>query len=277
MADWSSLCLYVRIGSYTLGSSCVQVYIQSHVRKDQGGFVSKWVSKLTRGKPLPTGTWKRGKWKYDSESKQQRNRSMQQVEGGAIPRGRSVSSFAIPQEKREQKLRQKQGEKNTNAGCLGEGKKKKWSSAQFQQNGLSFGRLACNIISKHLVEGQKKKKEENLRKDSHQKTQASCTSQQTIFNWSLQKTIQSRSFSCLPLSFWTGPYWFWVITINWAGHLERFRPVVDDHLCLGVFFFRFRLKKQQHLQTETDIEPICRWWRLQMKQKKEQTRADCLN
>lgn len=49
---------------------------------------------------------------------------MQQVEGGEIPRGRSVSSFAIPQEKREQKLRQKQGEKNTNAGCLGEEKKK---------------------------------------------------------------------------------------------------------------------------------------------------------
>lgn len=49
LAGWSSLCLYVRIGSYTLGSSCVQVYIQSHVRKDQGGALSKQVHTLTGG------------------------------------------------------------------------------------------------------------------------------------------------------------------------------------------------------------------------------------
>lgn len=64
MADWCSVCL--KVGSDTLGSSCVQVYIQSHVRNDQKGFVSKWVSKLTRGEPFGTGTWQKGKWKQKS-------------------------------------------------------------------------------------------------------------------------------------------------------------------------------------------------------------------
>lgn len=48
-------------------------------------------------------------------------------------------------------------------GVLGR-KKKRLSSAQFQLNGLSFGRLACNIISKHLREGKKKKKGGKLKK-----------------------------------------------------------------------------------------------------------------
>lgn len=115
--------------------------------------------------------------------------------------------------------------------------------------------------------GEKMTKRKTYKKDSHHKTWASCTSQQTIFNGSLQRTFQSRSLLS-PSFTLNGTLLISEITINWAGHLERFKPVVDDHLCLGVFFFRFRLKKQQHLQTETDIKPTCRWEkRLQMKQK----------
>lgn len=34
--------------------------------------------------------------------------------------------------------------------------------------------------------------------------------------------------------------------------LGAFQASGGDHLCLGVFFFRFRLKKQQHLSTERE-------------------------
>lgn len=143
MVGRSSLCLYVRIGSYTLGSSCVQVYIQSHVRKDQGGgSLSKQVRTLTGGVTTPNWDLTEGKknliW----------NRSTQQVEDSKSPEEEPSLSFAIPLKKREQK----RGEEDRN----GRNKTKRLSSAQ--QNGLSFGRLACNIVSQHLVKGGKKKK-----------------------------------------------------------------------------------------------------------------------
>lgn len=84
-----------------------------------------------------------------------------------------------------------------------------------------------------------------------------------------RRTIQSRSLRWLPLLFWTGPYWFRIKSqIDWAKQLERFRLVLRDHFCRGVFFFRFRLKKQQHLQKDVDVK----WARGWEKHEKEQTR-----
>lgn len=198
MADWCSLCLYMKIGSYTPGSSCVQVYIQSHVRKDQKGFVSKWAQKLTRGKPLWTGTWQRGKWKYDFVS--------QTKKVARLDRKISLFLCNTTEEKQDKKNRREKHKCWVSWG----GKKTKTqqkTSAKFQQKGSPLGRLACKTFP-HILEEEKKRKREKTEKDSHQKTQASCTSQQTISNWSLQRTVQSRSFSCLPLLFWMGPYWF---------------------------------------------------------------------
>lgn len=115
-----------------------------------------------------------------------------------------------------------------------------------------FGRLACKTFPQHLGETKNKK-------DSHQKRQkASCTSQQIIFLTgpsSREQFNQDLSVVSLVHSGWDF-YWF---LKSQSTEPERFRPVVDDHLCLGVFFFRFRLKKQQHLWTEVDIKPTCGW------------------
>lgn len=198
----------VREGSYTLGSSCVHVYIQSHVRKDQRGFVSKWVSKLTRGKPVWTGTWQRGNENMILWVKQE-IRTMKQVEGGKSPQ--EDLSFPL------QYHRGQTGAKNMakNAGCLGEEGKKKQKQDYPLHNSNKKAPCLDDWPAKHSHTcWRRKKKKKNWGKkrkrkqDSHQKTQASCTSQQSIFNWCLQRTILSWSFSCLPLLFWTGPYWF---------------------------------------------------------------------
>lgn len=131
---------------------------------------------------------------------------MQQAEGGKTPQ----EDLSLPL----QYHRRETGAKNTAKmrrekiqmlGVSGRKNKKRLSSAKFQQKGSRFGRLACKTFP-HILEGKKKKKEEKMKKDSHQKTQASCTSQQAIYNGSHQRTIQSRSFSCLPLLFGMGPY-----------------------------------------------------------------------
>lgn len=84
--------------------------------------------------------------------------------------------------------------------------------------------------------------------------------------WSLQKSTQSRP---LTHSLTHSPARLVLllkgavvdfgkkITINGAGHSE---PLADHHLCLGVFFFRFRLKKQQHLQGDAEVS-----WRVDTK------------
>lgn len=89
----------------------------------------------------------------------------------------------------------------------------------------------------------------------------------------LTRPITLNSFDIFQSSaffIWTGPYWFMSSQSTgpdtWSGS-GRWRK---DHLCLGVFFFRFRLKKQQHLRTEEDIKPRRRWWS-KGKNKHEQT------
>lgn len=136
-----------------------------------------------------------------------------------------------------------------------------------------FGWLTCNTTRHSLTEGwraKKKKKDNNKKKKSHKKTQASCTSQQTVFKL-VQKTENNsiKISQMTPSSILNGTLLISnKITIDWAKQLERFRLVLRDHFCRGVFFFRFRLKKQQHLQKDVDVK----WARGWEKHEKEQTR-----
>ena len=185
--------------------------------------------------------------------------------------GRPVSSSAKPQNINKEKNE----EKNTNAASWG-GKKTE-DYPQRSNERFPWWPTGLQNIPTHLGGGEQKlKNKKKFKNRTPIKTQASCTFQ-TILNWSLRRTTQSRSSSRLPLSFGTGPCLISEITINWAGHLECFRPVADDHLCLCVFFFRFRLKKQQHLGTETDVQWTRTWGRCQMKLKKEKRKRTASN
>lgn len=112
-------------------------------------------------------------------------------------------------------------------------------------------RAACLRNISTRLRGRKKTKRKRTPK---KKTRASRTFQQIIRGFffvfirgSLQKTIQSRSFRLSPEFILNVALWISETTKS----RTRLGPVADDHLCLAVFFFRFRLKKQQHLQTET--------------------------
>lgn len=118
--------------------------------------------------------------------------------------------------------------------------------------------------------GRRRRKKTTTKKKSHKKTQASCTSQQTVFKL-VQKTENNsiKISQMTPSSILNGTLLISnKITIDWAKQLERFRLVLRDHFCRGVFFFRFRLKKQQHLQKDVDVK----WARGWEKHEKEQTR-----
>lgn len=163
--------------------------------------------------------------------------------------------------------------KNTDVGSLGGGRKKDYPLQNSIRKVFSpFGWLTCNTTRHSLTEGwrAKKKKKDNNKKKSHKKTQASCTSQQTVFKL-VQKTENNsiKISQMTPSSILNGTLLISnKITIDWAKQLERFRLVLRDHFCRGVFFFRFRLKKQQHLQKDVDVK----WARGWEKHEKEQTR-----
>lgn len=164
--------------------------------------------------------------------------------------------------------------KNTDVGSLGGGRKKDYPLQNSIRKVFSpFGWLTCNTTRHSLTEGwraKKKKKDNNKKKKSHKKTQASCTSQQTVFKL-VQKTENNsiKISQMTPSSILNGTLLISnKITIDWAKQLERFRLVLRDHFCRGVFFFRFRLKKQQHLQKDVDVK----WARGWEKHEKEQTR-----
>lgn len=110
----------------------------------------------------------------------QRNHSMQQAEGGKIPR--EDLSLPLQYHRRETgaKIHQKQ-EENTNAGCLVEEKQKKIILCKIPTKRFPVWTTGLQNIPTHLGGGKQKKRRKKLKKDSHQKTQASCTSQQTIF------------------------------------------------------------------------------------------------
>lgn len=76
-------------------------------------------------------------------------------------------------------------------GVLGEeGKKKKKEIILCKipsERFFPFGRLTCNTTRHSLTEGWRAKKKDEKKKKSHEKTQASCTSQQTVFKL-VQKT-----------------------------------------------------------------------------------------
>ncbi len=221
-----------------------------------------------------------GKWKYDfvSQTKKSKYATGWRLQDST---GRSVSSFAIPQKRSgSKKICQKRGEKNTNAGCLGEEKTKTKQDYPLKNSNKRFPVWTTGLqnIPTHLGGGKKKEKKKNEKGLPSKDTSVLYISTNRFLVPPEDNSIKIFQLSPSFILNWT--LLISEITINWAGHLERFRPVVEDHLCLGVFFFRFRLKKQQHLQTETDIKLVCRWERLQMKQKKEEkkkkTRADCL-
>lgn len=219
MAGRSSLCLYVRIGIYTLGSSCVQVYIQSHVRKDQGGALSKQAGIHTN---WGGGGENHSQLELDRGWKKQKNkliwnRSTQQVEGGKSPEEEPPLSFAIPPKKREQKRGQKGGEADRNAEG---GTKKKILCTTKRFVIWTTGLQHCFPTSRE------RRKKIKIKKDSHQKTHASCTSQHTTFNPSHQ-TQFTWHLSVICLFYLNGTLLIYVITINWAGHVEQFRPVAE--------------------------------------------------
>lgn len=154
-----------------------------------------------------------------------------------------------PREKQRKSFPQNKAREIQITSALERKKRKRLSAAKFQQQGFSFG-LACNIISKHLRGG---KKQEKLKKNKGlpSKHKASCTSQHHFKlvppeNNPVQISRSSASFCSEGDLIDFGNHNQWGRTLR-AG--------VDDHLCLGVFFFRFRLKKQQHLQRETDMNP----------------------
>lgn len=67
MADWCSLCL--KTGSYTLGSSCVQVYIQSHAREwPRRALCQNELAKLTRRKTALNWDLTERKWKRQTNT-----------------------------------------------------------------------------------------------------------------------------------------------------------------------------------------------------------------
>lgn len=159
------------------------------------------------------------------------------------------------EEKHEQKNCQKQKKKNykcwVSSGL---------SSAKVQQKCSLFGRLACKTFP-YILEKGKKMKKWLPSKDKcvvHLNNPFFTGPSRGQFNQDLLDLID----------FWNDN--------QLSRSLGTFRPMVDDHLCLCVFFFRFRLKKQQHLQTDTGIKSICSWEKPQVKQKKEQTWANCL-
>lgn len=155
-------------------------------------------------------------------------------------------------------------------------KEKRLSSAKFHQKGF-FPIWPTDLQHNPAqldrgVEGEEEKGQKKNK--SHKKTQASCTSQQTVFKL-VQKTENNsiKISQMTPSSILNGTLLISnKITIDWAEQLERFRLVLRDHFCRGVFFFRFRLKKQQHLQKDVDVKWARGWEKHQMKHEKEQTR-----
>lgn len=181
-----------------------------------------------------------------------------------VSTGGAISSSSG--EKREEK-------KNTDVGSLGGGRKKDYPL----QNSIRkvFSHLADWPATQPGTAwqrggGRRRRKRTTKKKKSHKKTQASCTSQQTVFKL-VQKTENNsiKISQMTPSSILNGTLLISnKITIDWAKQLERFRLVLRDHFCRGVFFFRFRLKKQQHLQKDVDVK----WARGWEKHEKEQTR-----
>lgn len=169
---------------------------------------------------------------------------------------------------------EKKKKKNTDVGSLGGGRKKDYPLQNSIRKVFSpFGWLTCNTTRHSLTEGwrAKKKKKDNNKKKNPTRRHKHLVHLSKPFLKLVQKTENNsiKISQMTPSSILNGTLLISnKITIDWAKQLERFRLVLRDHFCRGVFFFRFRLKKQQHLQKDVDVK----WARGWEKHEKEQTR-----